>query len=1216
MVRLPAALALLVLNAQAMALEPVRFGPSSARLWRAMPHWLGNPSDKASLAAEGRWLHFRVPEPGKGMKWMIAGRPADARYIVVPYRATNLRPSADYFIYLDDGLRHNLPFRGIKVFRLDQLVADGRWHYAVADLAGEKVSPFITTVALQVQASERGDAHLWVEGIAFVDKLPPGCPRPGERPPGPVRSREIPVSALAKGRPEPSWLANPASAGAFRISLEESAVKFSVAESGNGMKWSLPVQPSLDLAVTPFLVLRYKAVGLAPRHDYLLYLGPKKPAGPQSDYHAFWLDEALADGRWHTAVVRLRPYESVVLAVQVQARGDGAALWVAPIRFTSHPPEIALGLRDLLPFSADLAHARLRPPEARMLDISDAFDYSLSEQLSTLDVAPDARFPHQVVVAEGIPFRVATSSERNVAVCGKGEGVVEIPVGRKASEVFALLSLRLPIMDEPSYGSGRRWRITRPHRVSIEVEYDDGTVDRSLPYRLASGAHEVVSGLDVYCVATDPAKRIGSVRVRGGLRVGSVGLCGLTLNTTSRRLFPQLASIRPAAPSKAIRLPAVGEPMAEVSNGRAVVRNGCLAMALSLERGVVVESLEVVPLRGSVLVGPAPLFEIEVGGQTVRSNRYRLGRARVEGAALFLELLPPKAGLPVVSLAIRATKVPVLSVQAKLVNTGQEILRPRLRLLSALPLRLGEGDWYFYPANPPLVSQRATRLRALYGGAFPLQFVSLFNRRAGCGLYVMTRDKRGLFKRFLLRRDRSGATTMGVEFWPDPLRPGAAFETPPMDLGLNPGDWHGAFAAYKRWATTWYRPLVPRKRWFREVFFFRQDYIRAGLFDPKTRTYRFREKVRKAREAFGGCDYLHIFDWGACGRRGRTGDYDPWGEIIPGPGEFAEAVAALQRGGIPVGLYIEGYLVDRRSRVGAAHCEQWGMRNATGELMPYTPGSPELIICPMVGAWQDYLAGVYRRVSEQTGVMGFYIDEFGFQGRFCYAADHGHPSPCHVCRGEAELTRKVRLAVSPGSVVYTEETPCDVNSQFQDGSFTYCIRRGQVSGLEVPLKLFRFAFPDFKTFEIIVCDKPTGSNIEAVKQVFFNGEGIWLQGEPQTWFITGTLRAIRKCMGLLREHREAITSDDVEPLVPTLVGGVFANRFRGTSETVWTLYNVNPVTVRGPVLSVRHEPGARYFDLWAGREVHPRVSDGRAILSLTIGPHDVGMVARSRRKAR
>jgi len=1206
------------------ALDHVRFDQSTADHWRQMPNWLGNPSARASLSVAEGCLAFSVPEPNKGMKWTVAARPTDARYLLVRYRAVNLRPSGDYFIYLDDGLRHDLPFRGLNAIRLNQLVADGRWHFVAADLAARKVGPFITTVAVHVQANERGEARLWVEEIAFVDKLPPGCQVAGERPPpGPARSREIPLATLAEARAEPSWLSNPASPGAFGLSLEKAnrkdrrgAVRFRVAEAGNGMKWSGALRPPLDLSATPFLLLRYKAVGLAPRRDYLIYLGPQKPARAQSYYHAVWLDEVVADGKWHTLVVRSKPYRASVLAIQVQARSRDATLWLAPLVFSSRRPEIALGLRDLLTFSTDLVKARVRPPDARLLDISPALNHSLADHLSTLGLAADARFPAKNIVVAGIPFRVSTSTEPNVAVCPPGARAVEIPIGERASEVFLLLSLRLPLMDEPSYGGGRRWRITRPHRVRVEVEYEDGAVDRCLPYRLAAAAHEVARGLDAYCVAADPARRIRAVRVCDGLAVGSVGLCGLTLKRSGRRLFPRSARIPPAVATKRVRLPDPGEPKAELSGGRAVVGNACLRLALALDRGVVAEKLEVAPLRANVLACPAPLFEVQVGDERVGSGDYRLDEGRTEGAALLLKLRPPRADLPSLELTLRASRSPALSLAARAVNTARNALRPRLRLLSAVPMRLGEGDRYFFPANPPLLSDEPTNLGAIYGGAFPLQFVSLFNYQAGCGLYAMTRDTEGQFKRFLVRRSRSGTTALGVEFWPDPLPPGASFATPALLLGVNTGDWHGAFAAYKEWARSWYRPLVARKRWFRQVFFFRQDYIRAGLLDPKTRTYRLREKVREAREAFGGCDFLHIFDWGACGRRGRTGDYDPWGQIIPGPREFAEAVAALQREGIPVGLYIEGYLVDRRSRVGAKHCELWGMRNARAELMPFTPGSSELIMCPMVKAWQDYLAATYKRVCPQTGASGFYIDEFGFLTRFCHATDHGHPSPCHVCRGEAELTRRVRLAVSPESVVYTEETPCDVNSQFQDGSFTYCVRRGQVSSLEVPLKLFRFAFPDFKTFEIIACDRPTGSNVEAVKQVFFNGEGLWLQGEPNAWFTPATLQAIRKCMGLLREHRAAFTSDDVEPLVPTLVGGVFANRFRAPDETVWTLYNANPLTVRGPVLSVRHEPRARYLDLWNARELEPRVADGEAVISLEIGPHDVGMVARSRRKAR
>ncbi len=1187
----------------------------SAPKWQAMPSWLGNPSERASLVAEGGLLHFHVPEPGRGMKWRIDGRPVGTRFLVVRYRAVNIEPKHDYFVYLDDGLRHGLPYRGINIITLDKVVADGKWHYAVADLWKERVGPFISTVAVQVQATKRGDAHVWIDFIAFTDELPEGVKLPGLKPPkGPRVEREVSLALLAKVRPQPTWLGNPAPEGTYSASVEDGALRLEVREPTKGMKWSLPLPEPVDLSRTPFVVLRYKAEGIRPLyHDYLLYLGPERATGPEREYHAVRLCDIVPDGKWHTLCVRWKPYKCVLLAFQVQAEDGPARLWLKPLVFSSHPVDTSEGLTEMLSLSADPSSARIRPPEARLLDLSSQMNASLSALLPEL--REGERFPARVVVAEGIPFKVSTSAGRNVAKAPGLGGCVEVPVGERASEVYLILALRLPPVDEPSYGAGRTWRITRPHRVCVEVEYEDGTVDKCLPYRIRSGRHEVVRGLDVYCAPADPSRVIREVRVRDGLLVGSVGVCAVTLNLTKERLFPEAASIPPPLKVRPLRLPAPAEPRAKVSSPRASVGNAYLRLDLSLERGVAVEGLYVPPAEAEALVRSAPLFEVESEGKRATSADYSLKRAEARGGRLSLSLRPPSSKFPAVELTVEARREPGLSFSVKLTNLSGRKSRPQFRLLTTLPLRLGREDWYLYPAKAAVLSRKPCNFRFLYGGAFPLQFLSLFNPSKGFGLYVLVRDVEGFTKWFSLRHTTSGETRMGVEFLPDPIPAKGSVSLPPVDLGLNSGDWHGAFEAYKRWARSWYRPLVPRKRWFREVFFFRQDYLRAGLLDFERKVYRFEERVELARRAFGGCDYLHIFDWGACGRRGRTGDYDPWGEVIPGPDEFRRAVERLQRKGVPVGLYIEGYLVDHRSNVGRAHLEEWGMRDAKGELMPYVPGCPEFIMCPMVRAWQDYLAGVYRRVSRETRALGFYIDEFGFAGRWCHAEGHGHPVPCQVLRGERELTRKVRLAVPRECVVYTEETPCDVNSQFQDGSFTYCVNSGQGwlrAYAPVPLKLFRFAFPDFKTFEIIVCDRPTGSNVEAVKQVFFNGEGLWIQGEPESWFTKGTREAIRKCMGLLRRHKGAIASDDVEPFVPTLVGGVFANEFRGRRETVWTLYNANPLTVRGPVLSVRHVRGARYFDLWRGRELKPKIEGGRAVLSLEIGPHDVGMVAQVR----
>ena len=62
---------------------------------------------------------------------------------------------------------------------------------------------------------------------------------------------------------------------------------------------------------------------------------------------------------------------------------------------------------------------------------------------------------------------------------------------------------------------------------------------------------------------------------------------------------------------------------------------------------------------------------------------------------------------------------------------------------------------------------------------------------------------------------------------------------------------------------------------------------------------------------------------------------------------------------------------------------------------------------------------------------------------------------------------RLHEALGPECALYTEENPTDVNSQFQDGSFTYAI--SSVSDVWSPshVNLYRFALPTFKTIEII-----------------------------------------------------------------------------------------------------------------------------------------------------
>jgi hypothetical protein len=105
---------------------------------------------------------------------------------------------------------------------------------------------------------------------------------------------------------------------------------------------------------------------------------------------------------------------------------------------------------------------------------------------------------------------------------------------------------------------------------------------------------------------------------------------------------------------------------------------------------------------------------------------------------------------------------------------------------------------------------------------------------------------------------------------------------------------------------------------------------------------------------------------------------------------------------------------------------------------------------------------------------------------------------------------------------------------------------------------------------------------------------------------------LRRASDILHEHREAFRSLSPRPLVPTEGPLLYANEFAGAKETVWTLFNADYRTYRGPALSIRHVEAATYRDRWKGVALAPQVRGGRAVVALEIGPREVGCVVQTR----
>jgi hypothetical protein len=1231
--------------AGAQALWPIEC--DSVEGWTRQPGWVGDPTEKAEATAEAGVLTFSVSEPGRGMKWTLPVERLDTTYpgyLLVRCRAENIRTGSPYVLWgvssSGDGT----------IIKAGDFPVDGQWHDIAVDLFAQGFRGRLYALAVEVQAGEQVPARLSFDYLRIVTEAPEGAIALPANAPAPFEWREEFDGGLHFEAHE-SWLANPAPKGQYDLRQADGLLTMTVNQPNRGMKWSAQLDQPIDASNAAYLTIRYRAEGATQWGDYFVWAGSETGGQPQEAATLIGGTQVRSDGRWHTEVLtveKLFPIKEI--AVQLQAgdglrvTGDGNGTATAAraeidyIALSTRLPRLPIG--EMVAFAA--GRQDLRAPEARFACVPlTGCNASGKEVAHTLGAA-DWFTDRQITVC-GIPFELATGEQTLAATPRNSTEPYPIPVGRRADDLCLFIAARLPSEDwSGGLGSRALKSFRQPERFRIAVDYEDGATDWHFPARASDGVYEVSAGVDAYVLPGLREVPIRQIRLRSAMTDSTIAVAAVTAYRGEPLVQPEAVSVLPpAAPRRAVRETAAelaveqgrgdGSPPATTAGGtpalpgdvnttarRVVLSNAYLRAEFSVGKGVRLESIQNRCLRaGKMTLAPGPIFLLTVGETEVDSTQVAVGEVREErgerGVAVTVPVDAREKGIPLAGeLTLRLGTGPELEMRLDLKHVGDEVIRPGVIFpqLSDLVLGSAEDTWYLYCGRGGIISNRPIWAAEAYSGRHPLQITDAFNPKLGGGLYMMVHDLDDIYKYHALRKDDKGVM-MRADYFRRDYQPGERIEIAPTVIGAHTGDWRVALDAYRQWTRTWYRPAAPRKQWFKECFNYRQHLVRGGLYDFATQTYHMKEALEKDIEFFGRVDYFHLFDFGQSSKYGRVGDYSHYDEI-GGREKLAEAIRGVEQTGTRVGLYIEGYLVDERGEFGRDHVGQWHIIKADGEPLLW-PGAPsEHMMCPACEGWQDYLAGTYKRVAGELHPNGMYIDQHGFAdaGKICYSPDHGHPVPQPPLRGEREMGRKIRAAVPPEIATLTEETPVDVNSQYQDGALGYSVWQADAGLAPHRIQLFRFCFPDFKVFQLVSYNPFIEGGWELLKYPFFNGEGTWLGNDIPSGFDADAQAFLRKSFALLHDHRAAFTSDDVEALVPTESALICANRFSTEDETVWTLLNVGFSTYRGPVLSLEHKPGAKYLDLWNGKELRPKVNGGRAILELEIGPREVGCVGR------
>jgi hypothetical protein len=891
------------------------------------------------------------------------------------------------------------------------------------------------------------------------------------------------------------------------------------------------------------------------------------------------------------------------------------------------------------------------PISARMLD----------EAFGIQPFATRMRWLTGQVRVSGIPFRLGPEEHAAFATGIQQVGAVSVEMRARGSELALLLGTRQVGTDSP-WTPKPRGPITSPHELAIDIEYADGTGRRCFPISVATpnkpGAapalRRAFTGEDpplevgrepaAYVVPLAPDKELRRVSVCDGMTYGQVFLLAASIHESGAALLPSAPPPQPlptTAPPTAI---AAKPATVQDDDGRLTIENAWLRLVADAKRGLAVQSLTFKPLHRELIRTQAgatpPLVAVLDATNKPMQLRFRDMQRHQDGATVEQDVkwsiagsttAPASAGAAdvIVKLRVRAGSDGRLTLRPTLANAGPTDCELALVCPQLGGLRVADDRsdcWYLLGTHSTVLDNRSYKLEEVYGGAFPLQLIDLFAPRAGGGLAMMVPDASLAEKTFRFQQTADAASTSVL--YPRVRVPaGGEVALPETLLLLHLGDWHESFDAYRQTlraaspestACLVSQRLTAPDRAIRpgrmaDVFYCRRDYPLGGtgyLFDPPARRYTAERLIDEAAAGFGGLDMIDISGWAYHEAIGRVGEYRT--NDLGGLGELRRCVSDAHQRHAKLGLYFEGYLVDKRAPIAARALAAWQFIDKAGK-PKWWPGDMELFVCPAVEKWQKELSQAVADVAGETGADAVYLDEFGFCGpdKACWSREHGHPVPSNPMLGETAMLRAVRRELDGRGLqrvgIYIEQVPCDAIMPLIDGALNYGMSATTLQHA-TKLPLHRFLFPEMSSMEMVSEGiRPLPFDEDDLQRCIFHGSAMWLKGRAASWYSPGFLETARRARPIFQKYAKVFASPDCTPLVPTLATGIYANRFATADAIVVTVYNAAYTEYAGDLLSTPAPAGWQVRDLWNDASAACHREGDAVVISGRVEPRSVGV---------
>lgn len=1005
-------------------------------------------------------------------------------------------------------------------------------------------------------------------------------------------------------RTDDGWLPedgqSPGHAGPTAIVFDSGGAVVDVPATNRAMTWTRTTNP-IWVGAFPFLEIRYRIVQGGPAASVSLLLsddstgpvtpGALNPENPLAGDHEALIGP-LPRGQDH-AVFNLRglfPSDRVARITlrivsgetSAQVRLRRIAFWASDPRMAS-PQATRPASRPVLPREENAPTSR--PSQAGVwqpVELPRREAISAAWLSSALQTSPD--WPAgQEIERGGILFRLGDADR--AAVCS---GVMEAEsldvTGQwKGCELALLLGCRLFGSGVAWYGQalpGLRDTITSPHQLAVRLEYEDASASICLPWSVRRKTWAVECLPDAYIVPMDPRKALARFSVIDGMSYGQVFLLAASVNASSSASCPQARPKPASGQPRRVPPPAASPTQWRRTGDRFIINNAWVRLVAETETGLRLEQVRLVPFDREVVNAKSPAPFVEVLGEDGQALPMRLeaGNAGDTVGAAHLDLRWSLARLEhELSLSMSVEDAGRLRVAPTLHNQTAQPWKAVLRIAQLRGCRISPipGDsCYLVGTRNALLSREPISIRKDYSGVWPLPLVDLFAEQAGGGLGAFLIDSNLLPKALEFRQGESGAD-IAIELRDLIVPPNGSLVLPPVTLIAHAGDWHDLFKAYR--AEIAAQAPSARKR-LEDSFYCRRDYPLGGtgyLFNPLSLRYTPERLIAESDKAFGGIHLIDVSGWAYSRATGRVGDY--LSNDLGGLSQLRRMVESSHADGIKVGLYFEGYLIDRRSQLAKRALPDWQSVDKAGKPRWWS-GEMEFFACPGVEAWRRELADRIARVAHETGADAVYVDQFGLlgPGKACWAPNHGHPVPSNPILEERAMLRTIREALdqqAPGTAIYIEYTPVDGLMDLVDAAFDYGLWDVSAGRHPASLPLYRYVFPELASFEMVGHGiRPIPVEVDDLHRCVFHGLGIRLKGRADSWYTRQFRELARRAYPIFRDYAEVFRSRQCEPLIPTLHEGLYANRFAGRDRTIITLYNAGCASVAGELIRVPLPP--------------------------------------------